>query len=226
MLAGAAQAAQLAVGGKKRPLALILEPTRDLAEQTHNALVELGQHLPNRLTSVLVTGESLCQLCSSCSVPCHHIQLAIWAMLCLPCRHMWLVTVHASPADIASLWLTCKACVLCRAEPATSKPGQSVLWLQAAGAELCARAGGLNERQLQQEVAQGTDIITGTPSASFAACLKAAATVACNPATCSAYPQVQLSCCQPAAASSSTLAANELPQAQARALTPQAVQHD
>ena len=53
--AGAAQPAE-ASGGKKRPLALILEPTRDLAEQTHNCLVQMGRHLSSHIHSVLITG--------------------------------------------------------------------------------------------------------------------------------------------------------------------------
>ena len=58
LAAGASQPAT-ADTGKKRPLALILEPTRDLAEQTHNSVVQMGRHLSCKMQCLLITGAPL-----------------------------------------------------------------------------------------------------------------------------------------------------------------------
>ncbi|KAK9791611.1 hypothetical protein WJX73_009998 [Symbiochloris irregularis] len=38
------------------PTALILEPARELAEQVHNAVIDMGRYLPRKMRTVLVTG--------------------------------------------------------------------------------------------------------------------------------------------------------------------------
>ena len=43
--------------GQRKPTAIVLEPTKDLAEQTHTAFGSFSKHLVNpRLTTVLIMG--------------------------------------------------------------------------------------------------------------------------------------------------------------------------